>query len=94
MPTSTAFLATQSHECRKATWGDADVSAFAHLCREEHRLEAGAVARAKAAHDAAAEAVEKARAALTTTIRERYAGETAWGDKVRACKELKSATVE
>ncbi|KAG2445522.1 hypothetical protein HXX76_000137 [Chlamydomonas incerta] len=67
---------------RKGSWAAADVERFAGLCREEHGLEGG-VAAAKAAYGASAETLEGAHAALLRAIRERYAAETLWSDKIR-----------
>ncbi|KAG2431966.1 hypothetical protein HYH02_013182 [Chlamydomonas schloesseri] len=67
---------------RKGSWAAADVERFAGLCRDEHGLE-GSVAAAKAAYGSAAEGLESAHAALLRSIRERYAAETLWSDKIR-----------
>ncbi|KAG1664982.1 hypothetical protein FOA52_001994 [Chlamydomonas sp. UWO 241] len=67
---------------RKSGWSSDDVAAFARLCTEEHGADAQ-VAVAKDSFEAVGEALESSRGSLMGAIRERYAQEQAWSDKIR-----------
>lgn len=67
---------------RRGAWAPADVARFAEVYGAEAAGEAAAAA-ARARHEAAQAALEAAQGGLVAAIRERYAGETLWSDKVR-----------
>ncbi|OSD07137.1 hypothetical protein PYCCODRAFT_1358708 [Trametes coccinea BRFM310] len=68
---------------RKSSWTDADVSRFTTLVREDHAREQDE-ARAKAAAEAAEDAVEREFSELMRVILNRYHEEQAWSDKIRS----------
>ncbi|VDB85564.1 unnamed protein product [Peniophora sp. CBMAI 1063] len=68
---------------RKSTWSEADVGRFTELVRVDHSTEQEE-ARAKAAAEAAEEAVEREFSLFMRAILDRYHEEQVWSDKIRS----------
>lgn len=68
---------------RKSTWSEADVGRFTELVRADHSTEQEE-ARAKAAAEAAEEAVEREFSLFMRAILDRYHEEQVWSDKIRS----------
>eukprot|EP00798_Chlamydomonas_sp_ICE-L_P010115 gene10115-8016_t len=67
---------------RKSSWTETDVTNFTNMYRSEHALDA-AVAAARENLEVVSDAKEGAQADLMRAIRERYAEEQMWSDKIR-----------
>jgi len=76
---------------RKSNWTDSDVSRFTTLIRQDH-LYVQEEARAKAAADAAEDAVDQEFSQLIRTILARYHEEQVWSDKIRSASTYGSLT--